>query len=383
MVGNLSPAPKGLIPAIIFNDDGLALGKTPIWEHGSSVTADVGDLTGFFDDDGPLTYVETIMTQAAGGLNSEVTLTQSADGVYTVELAGDATLLRTADPNHFTTTAAMSYGNTVVEVMASDAEDLWTSQTFHIRRNRAPVIRDQAAVPEDGTGIDHGRYSGTDEHPIVLGTAGDDVTLEIDTGDYFFYDDDQLTVTAEVDDPNFATVSVDGDVITLTAVKGTEGGFDTRILLRATDTGGLTSQQFAYALQVDTGPSVKAQPDDVTFTLEAEGTSVYVVDIDRFFTAQPAGTEVVTYAAESSNVSVATVTAAVEAVGTQGGAGPDLTIQVESIGETTIKLTATEPAVTTNPRTVESATVTAAAARPFGNPAQTASVEFKVNVVAE
>ena len=53
----------------------------------------------------------------------------------------------------------------------------------------------------------------------------------------------------------------------------------------------------------------------------------------------------------------------------------DLTIQVESIGETTIKLTATEDAASANARV--------AATNQFGDPAQTASLEFVVNVVAE
>ena len=335
-----------------------------------------------------LTYTATIISAAGGatggGLATKVSIMQSADtpGMFNVTLAGNNSLAVGADPNSYTVADGMSYGNTEVEVMASDAEDLWASQMFYVRRNRAPVIRNTTAVG-DTDNQNGGRYGTATSTPIVVGTAGDHVTLEIDTGDHFFFDDDDLMVSAEVDHPEYASVSVEGDVITLTGLKGTEGTTGTRILLRATDTGGLKSQQLAYALEVDTGPAVKAVPEDVTYTLEAAGVAVYVVDIERFFTLPSTGDEGTgtTYAAESSNISVATVTAGnlahVTDGGGQGGAGVDLTINVESIGETTVKLTATEQEAGTNPRTPATGDAR------FGNPIQTASVEFTVNVVAE
>ena len=310
-----------MIPAIIFNDDGSAVGKTSMWAYGSGATADVGDLTGFFHDDGDLTYTATIVSQAGGTLETVVTLTQSADmaGVYSVALAGGARPADTDTPNSYTVAAGMSYGNTEVEVMASDDDMLWASQMFYVRRNRAPVIRnttDEGATDNQNGG----RYGGDSPGAIVVGTAGDHMMLKIDTGDHFFFDDDDLMVDAEVDRPEFASVSVDGDVITLTGLKGTEAAGNTRILLRATDTGGLKSQQLEFALAVDTGPAVKTVPDPVTYTLEAEGTSVYVVDIERFFTLPATGGEAIAYTAESSDITVATVTTPVAAVTDQGGA---------------------------------------------------------------
>jgi hypothetical protein len=381
-VENLAPAAKGLIPAIVFNDDGLKAGTTAMWAYGSSVTAAVGDLTGFFYDEDVLEYTGTVGTQAAGALMTAVAAMESADmpGMFSVTLTGGD--LSATEADRYTAEVGMSYRSTMVEIMATDPGDVWTTQMFYVRRNRAPVIRQTAPLAETGR-RDNGRYGGeNDPDPIVVGTAGDHKTLKIDTGDAFFFDDDQLTVTAEVDNPAYATVTVAGDVITLTGLKGTEGTVEgtadsTRILLRVTDTGGLKSEQFEYDLMVDTGPAVKAQPDDVKFTLEAAGVNVYVVDIDRFFTFPTVNNEGVEYTATSSKVSVATVTSPLSdtTVTDQGGVGPDLAIQIESIGETIIKLTVTEDEADDNPRV--------AATAAYGDPRQTASVEFKVTVVAE
>jgi hypothetical protein len=344
-----------------------------------------------------LIYEATVGTQAAGTLMTAVSAMQSmrekmdADGnpvmevdpgKFAVTLTGDPTLAA----DSYTVAIGMSYRSTMVEVMATDQEDLWTSQMFYVRRNRAPVIRQTDELQATTGRRDNGRYGGGTPDSVVVGTAGDHLTLKIDTGDAFFFDDDQLTVTAEVDNPAYASVTVDGDVITVTGKKGTEGAGSTRILLRVTDTGGLKSDQHEFDLEVDTGPAVKRDGDgnqlatNVTFTLEAAGVDVYVVDVDRFFTAPPTGSEDITYTATSSDVSVATVTSPVESVtggtpGDQGGVGEDLTIQVESIGETTITLTATEAAADANARDDDAAR--------YGDPAQTASLKFKVTVVAE
>jgi hypothetical protein len=381
-----------------------------MWAYGSDAMADVGDLRGFFHDDHPdmLMYDATIGTQAGGTLKTKVSAIpykrkkMDADGMVEMDADGnpvyetmpgkyDITLasmaLSATEADNYTAAVNMSYRSAMVEVMATDQEDLWTSQMFYVRRNRAPVIRQTADLEDDNAGRrDNGRYGGTSPNPVVVGTAGDHKTLKIDTGDAFFFDDDKLTVAAEVDNPAYADVSVDGDVITLTGKKGTEGPASTRILLRVTDTGGLKSDQLEFALEVDTGPAVKRDKDgnqlatDVTFTLEAAGVDVYVVDVDRFFTAPPTGSEDITYTATSSDVSVATVTSPVVAVsggepGDQGGAGEDLTIQVESIGVTTIKLTATEAAADDNARNATDVR--------YGDPMQTASLTFKVTVVAE
>ena len=288
------------------------------------------------------------------------------------------------------------YGDTKVEVMASDVEDLWTTQELLVRRNRPPVIRETNALPTGDTANqdrNFGRYGGaeTANQVVVVGTAGDHKTLKIDTGDAFFYDDDQLMVTAEVEDESHASVTVDGDVITLTGLKGTEVGGsktagDTRILLRVTDSGGLKSNLLTFGLRVDTGPSVKLDKDgnqvasDVGFTLEAEGAkSFYVVDVERFFATQPAGSEVVGYTASSSDPSVVTVKPTLIAESGQGlTAGMDLVVYAHSLGESTITLTATEVAASANPRTTTGDNPTR-----YGDPIQKSELKFKVTIVAE
>ena len=355
-VENLAPAPKGFIPAIVINDGG-----SPMWAYGSDTTAAVGDVTGFFHDDMPemLSYSARVTAHAGGALDTMVSVVESDDtaGLFIATVTAGAL----PDPA-YTAAVQESYGNSTVEVMATDQDDLWTSQTFYVRANRAPSIR----VAGDGkTNLNEGLY----ETDVVVGTAGDDKTLEIDTGEAFFYDDDELTVTAEVDDPTYASVEVSGDTITVTGLKGTEGAISTSILLRATDTGGLSTKQHVVTLEVDTGPTIKAQPEDLTYTLEATSATVTVVDVARFFTQPPAtgsSDGAYVYTAASSNVSVATVQAA--------AVTDNLAIEVRSLGTTEITLTATEPDAGANAR---SDTVK------YGDPKQAVSVKFMVTVVAD
>ena len=138
IVGNQAPAPMGMIPAIVINDDGLGVGKELMWAYGSDAGgAAAGDVSGFFHDaDGNIeSYSTRVTMQAGGALNTMVTASVSTSGMLDLTLAGGSSAADATPtvPTH-TDTNTTSYGNSLVEVMAIDAEDLWTSQMVYVRR---------------------------------------------------------------------------------------------------------------------------------------------------------------------------------------------------------------------------------------------------------
>ena len=240
------------------------------------------ELAAYFSDpdDDPLTY----------GAES------SDENVATVRTAG-STL----------TITPVARGEATITVTATDPGGLRTEQRFPV------TVENQAPEPR-------GTIPG-------LSLAADASARTVHVAAYFSDPEgDALTYKAESSNRNVATVRSAGSTLSITPVARGAATVSARITVTATDPGGLSAvQQFHVSVNnrapeprgAITVPALDADPRSVEV-------AAYFSDPDR---------DALTYAAESSDESVATV----------GAAGSTLTIAPVARGEARITVTATDP----------------------------------------
>ena len=332
----------------------------------------------FFHDhnDNIVTYEAMVMATAAG---MDVTLSESEDdpGEFTVTLA-EKDFPTVDDPITSAQAAlvALAYQNSMVEVVATDEGDLWTTQEFIVRRNRRPEI---LPATVDTTALVHPNALTAVEDTAAVGTTNEQATATLKSSQYFYDDTDDMLELSEAssDDDETATVQImDDGTVTVTGVKaGT-----TNIRLKATDTGDLVSKQHTVTLTVDAGPVAKTETPlvAVTSSLSRQTNRVYTLPlaIDDYFTLNElAATEGHTYTVTSDDESVATVGFVTFPVAATGPAfATDDTDQanhetrtvgvtLKAIGTTTITITVTED--TADPVTAEEPLPVQSAKRTF------------------
>jgi hypothetical protein len=267
---------------------------------------------------------------------------EDAAGTYTVSLK--STLAADPDPVTAASEEAKSaaYGNTMIEVTATDDGLLWTTQEFVVRRNRRPEILVE-----------------TNEHPMAtmnaptaaaVGTTNKEAMTEL-MASMYFYDDagDTLKLSGvSVDDDEVADFSVMGDTLTVTGLKA---GI-TMIRLKAVDTGELLSKQHSVTLTVDAGPEASEKPlEPVTSSLSLEATGdpewKTPLGIGEYFKLNEINDqEGHTYTASSSDESKATVKYDDDA--TTYEAGDPVVLILKALGDTTITLKVAEDAYSTD-----------------------------------
>ena len=269
----------------------------------------------FFHDhnDNIVTYEAMVMATAAG---MDVTLSESEDdpGEFTVTLAEKdfPTVATAGSPTSAEAAAiALAYQNSMVEVVATDEGDLWTTQEFIVRRNRRPEILPTGTGTIADDARIHPNAAVYVEDTAAVGTTNEQATATLKSSQYFYDDTDDMLELSEAssDDDETATVQImDDGTVTVTGVKaGT-----TNIRLKATDTGDLVSKQHTVTLTVDAGPVAKTATPlvAVTSSLSRQTNRVYSLPLavgDYFTLNELAATEGHTYTVTSSDESVATV----------------------------------------------------------------------------
>ena len=403
------------------------------WDHDDDAATDPMvlcsvDLGMYFDDPNPgdmLTYTHSFM-----GVNKAAkSLEMLSDSVLGANLvakpaAGDAQhpYPNTIEEIRAGAVAAHEYTPATVEVMATDTEDLWTTQTFMVMRNRRPVILPSdlettfatqiAATDAPDDVVTAATVPGPPTTSIVVGTAGDGTVTKdnhhkVDiAGTDIFADDDSFVMDADIDDYEIASHGDRGAKIT---VYGEMQGM-TDIHLVAEDSGGLLSRRHKVTIHVDPAPTLHKDNrllSPITAILE-QGQPVLVIDnILQYFdqvvpvdatnvvvgegeaiTITDATTVNGTVCATSDNIAVAVPLTVVAATGTtpachgvaravESGDAPrwsvgDLVIELKSIGNVEIVVTATEPADADN------SDITG-----FTTPQQSAALSFELIVQAE
>ena len=287
-VRNRPPAAQGSIP------------EPPTLDVGAS--AHVVDVAAYFaDPDGdPLTY----QADSWGELVATV---------------------RTAESTVSVTPRAQ--GNTTITVTAADSGGLTASQQFQVtvRAPRPPPVPTPNRTPAA-----QGFIPATP--PLKVGASAH----EVEVAAYFTDPDgDALTYQADSSDELVATVRTAGSTVSITPrAKGT-----TTITVTAADSGGLTaSQQFQVTVRAPRPPPVPtpnrapAAQGFIPATPPLEvGASAHEVDVAAYFT-DPDG-DALTYQADSSDESVATVRTA----------GSTVSVTPRARGTATITVTATDP----------------------------------------
>ena len=211
------------------------------------------------------------------------------------------------------TVSAVGRGSATVTVTATDPGGLTATQTV------------EAIVPNRGP-----EPAGS----IPAQTVAVGETAAVDVSAYFSDPDgDALSYTAETSDAGVAEVSVSGSTVTVSAV----GRGSATVTVTATDPGGLTATQTVEAIVPNRGPepagSIPAQTVAVGETA--------VVDVSAYFT--DADGDVLSYAASSSNPSVAVVSTS----------GATVMITAVAKGSVTVTVTATDPGGLTATQTLE------------------------------
>ena len=201
------------------------------------------------------------------------------------------------------TVAGVSRGNTTITVTASDPDGLTAQQSFVVDvPNRTPEVVGNIADLD------------------LL--AGD--TVEIDVSGYFNDPDgDALTFAAQTANANVATVSVSGSSAT---VAGVSRG-NTTITVTASDPDGLTAQQSFVVDVPNRTPEVVGNIAD----LDLLAGDTVEIDVSGYFN-DPDG-DALTFAAQTANANVATVSVS----------GSSATVAGVSRGNTTITVTASDP----------------------------------------
>jgi hypothetical protein len=380
-VDNVGPSPKGLIDPVIINDgqgeDNRCHGSGALenWDHDDN--ADTDPLIGcgldiaayFYDNDDPeLDFVSTVLAPNASV--SKIALVDAATlGVELLALPDDIYApirVVDADPNPL---PASPYDDVAVEVMAADDQGLWTTQTFMVRRNRRPT-KLPATNGANGPALPA-------ETSFIVGTRGDGTvatgnlnqrTLDPKT---YFMDDDTISLQGSMDDYSVA-YEMPGSGGKLIVVGNSETTvYSTTIYLEAVDTGGLRSDRHVLTVNVDPAPTLHATnrlDDEIHVILEQTASAYVIENMARYFDQKiPAsgagsGDATLDICATSANHAVATVTAENGCVDGDG----DLSFTLRSVGNSDIKVTATEPG-TADDEEIE----------------QSASLSFVLNVSAE
>jgi hypothetical protein len=370
-VENVGPSPKGLIPTVVINDgrEGMykCIGSEAMdWDDDDDAGTDPEEVCAFnvadyFYDNGDSLLDFEFM---AIGANIAVKSLPSLDvGVYGVELSPlpmnvedpfPNTEMEASDgiPNH-------PYNDVTYEVMASDDQGLWTSQTFKVRRNRRPVVL-PAAGENDPADLDPANDS------IVVGTRGDGTDTDgkfVVMGDLYFADDDSYRIESRLDDYSIAWHE---DDVGKTTVFGAHVGSSdrlasaaaptTNLYILAVDSGNLDSALYKIAVTVDPAPTLHPtnRVDEEIRVILEDATTYTIADMMDYFdqwvpdTGAQSDEDSYTYCATSNNPFVAepsgtgtgTATAGCDGVGisTDG----DLMIDLKAVGEAEIKVTATE-----------------------------------------
>jgi hypothetical protein len=234
-----------------------------------------------------------------------------------------------------------AYGNGMVEIVATDDADLWTTQEFYVRRNRRPINADGRATSFNVGTIGAAGVSYTIDH----GTDDEkDNTAALDIkADALFTDDDTLRFDPDryvVADSEFVSVSIAGGTAT---VMGEKGGA-TELTLQAVDTGNLKSTAYTFAINVDPGPTAtKKELQAITASLSQDaptGGPVYrLLAVSSYFAHTPHEdvdpNETLEYSGVSSDDDIAIV-------GDHNATDDYIDITLKAIGEVTISLTAKE-----------------------------------------
>ena len=263
--------------ATVMNQAPVAVGEIPALELRVGQSAGV-DLTGYFEDpDGD-------------GLTFEVE-TSDARVATAREVAGRLTV------------SAAGRGMAVVTVTARDPDGLSAQQTLSVSvANQAPAAVGHIAAVE-------------------LATGG---SSALDLSRYFTDPDgDTLSFSAASSNADVAWAAVDGDTLSVVAV-----GHGTAVVtVTASDPEGLSARQTLVVSVINRAPEPAG---DIPGLEVAVGESV-AVDVSPYFT-EPDG-DSLSYAAATSNVDMATVSAT----------GAVLTIEGVGRGTATITVTASDP----------------------------------------
>lgn len=239
---------------------------------------------------------------------------------YTAE-SSDTGVVTPSMSNDTITVTAAGAGTATITVTATDPEGLSASQTaeFTVEKpNRAPVIAD--TIPDQ--------------------TVTEDDTLVLNVSNYFSDPDgDSLTYTAESDDTTVAAVAVDGSDV---AIMGLEVGSST-VSVTATDPEGLSVTQ-AFDASVRR-PNRAPEPVDTLPPVTLHVKEAFTGTVSQYFT-DPDGDEL-TYAAESSDTGVVTVSVS----------NDTLTVTAVVQGTATITVTATDPGGLSATQTTEATVV--------------------------
>ena len=205
------------------------------------------------------------------------------------------------------TVTAVAAGTATVTVTATDPDGLTATQG-------AEVTVEAANQAPEAVGA---------MSPVTM-TAGQTATRDVSA---FFSDPDgdELTYTAESSDAAVASVSMEGNSLTLAAV----GAGTATVTVTATDPDGLTATQGAEVTVEAANQAPEAVGAIPPVTMKAGQTATG--DVSAFF-SDPDGDEL-TYTAESSNADVLTV----------GIEGSTLTLTAVAAGMATLTVRASDP----------------------------------------
>ena len=259
----------------------VAVGEIPPVEmlEGDVVAAPIGDF--FSDPDGD-------------------TLTYAAE-------SSDTTVVMVEMVEHVLSMMAVAAGETTVTITATDPGGLSATQTAYL----TVVAANESPEPADTI-------------PDQTLAPGDTVTLDVSNA-FSDPDGDTLAFTAMSDDTTVAAVSVDGSTVTIVAIEVGSAS----ITVTATDPGGLSAyQEFDARVAIgNLAPETVGEIAAQTLKVGAEAT----LDVSGYF-SDPNG-DTLTYAASSSDETVAGVTIDGETVTITGAA--------EGVADLTV--TATDP----------------------------------------
>ena len=225
------------------------------------------------------------------------------DTISYAAVSSDTSVATASISGSIVTLAPVANGTATITVTATDPGKLFATQTFTATVSHRP--EKAGTIP-------------------TLDMAANVNTRQVNVSSYFSdADKDTLVYTASTSEPSPATVSVSGETVTVRRVSAGIG----RVFVKATDPGGLSAiQTIAINLANRTPVVGKKIPNQTLHVTDAFKT----VSLDSRFT-DPDG-KAFAFTAESSNTSVATVTAA----------GTTLTIRPVAYGSTTVTVRATD-----------------------------------------
>ena len=247
--------------------------------------------------------VGDVFTVPVSGLFSDPdgdTLTYAAE-------SSDTTVATAFATGSLVTVTAVGEGEAEVTITATDPGGLSAQQSADVtvtKANQAPeLVKDL-------------------EHQDLA--EGDTIMVDV-SGNFSDPDGDALAFTAESDDPDVAAVSVAGSVVTIVGA----GEGEATITVTATDPGGL-SVAGAFAADVEAANQAPVAEGQIP-PFELVVGDVFTVPVSGLF-SDPDG-DTLTYAAESSDTTVATAFAT----------GSLVTVTAVGEGEAEVTITATDP----------------------------------------